>query len=156
MRAWYSFRTVLGRIHRGHLNHFSKEKRPLTFGVVRELALLGSAASWPFAAHAQQPAVPVVAVLGGGSRDAWEFAVSAFAQGLKEEGHSDGQNVQIDYHWAEGRYDRLQTMAVEFAQRRVAVIVTFSGIPTAEAAKAATNRDISHCVCSATQSRPAL
>ena len=62
----------------------------------------------------------------------------AFLQGLSEIGYVDGRNVTIEYRWADGQYDRLRAMAAEFVQRRVGVIVTFSGTPTADAAKAAT------------------
>ena len=82
--------------------------------------------------------MPVIGVLGSGSRDAMQSARLAFLQGLSEIGYVDGRNVTIEYRWADGQYERLRAMAAEFVQRRVGVIVTFSGTPTADAAKAAT------------------
>jgi putative tryptophan/tyrosine transport system substrate-binding protein len=104
------------------------------------IALLGStAAAWPLAARAQQPALPVIGVLGSGSRSTFEFALAAFAQGLRQQGYVEDRNVSIQYGWAEGHYDLLPSMAAEFVRRHVAVIVTFQGTVTAEAAKTATS-----------------
>jgi putative ABC transport system substrate-binding protein len=102
------------------------------------IAALGGAAAWPLAARAQQPGLPVVGVLGGGTRDASETALSAFIQGLNGTGYVDGRNMAIEYRWANGQYDRLGAMTADLVQRRAAVIATFSGTPTARAAKAAT------------------
>jgi putative ABC transport system substrate-binding protein len=83
--------------------------------------------------------LPVVGVLGSGSRSAFEFALDAFAQGLRQQGYVEDRNVSIQYNWADGHYDLLPSMAAEFVRRRVALIVTFQGTATAEAAKAATS-----------------
>ena len=99
----------------------------------------GTAAAWPLAARAQQPAVPVIGVLGSGSRNTFEFALAAFAQGLRQQAYIEDRNVSIQYSWADGHYDLLPSMAAEFVRRRVDMIVTFQGTVTAEAAKAATS-----------------
>jgi ABC-type uncharacterized transport system substrate-binding protein len=97
----------------------------------------GSAAVWPLAARAQQPsALPVVGFLSSRSPDS--NAVTAFHQGLKETGHIDGQNVAVEYRWAEGHYDRLPELATEFVGRSVAVIAAVGGEPTPQAAEGAT------------------
>jgi len=103
------------------------------------MRLFASAAiSAPFAARAQQPAVPVIGFLGGVSPDTYTVRLRAFRQGLKEEGYAEGQSVAIEYRWAEGHYDRLPMLAAELVQRQVTVIVAGGGTPSAVAAKAAT------------------
>jgi putative tryptophan/tyrosine transport system substrate-binding protein len=107
------------------------------FGMRRRsfMTLLGSAAAtWPLAARAQQAPMPVVGVLGAGS-PATLFTV-ALAQGLKESGYVEGQNVRIEYRWAAGVYDRLPRMAADLVKLRVDVITTF-GTAAARVAKAA-------------------
>src|ERR1700688_1111776 len=86
------------------------------------ITLLGSAAAtWPLAARAQQPALPLVGVLTGGSRTV--LLLPPFRQGLKEAGFVEGQNVMIESRFAEGQYDRLSALAIELLSRRVTVIV---------------------------------
>jgi putative ABC transport system substrate-binding protein len=90
-------------------------------------------------ARAQQQAMPVIGVLGSGSRRATELAVATFLDGLRQQGFTDEHNVTIQYSWADGHFDLLPSMAAEFVRRRVAVIVTLQGTITTEAAKGATS-----------------
>ena len=101
------------------------------------ITLLGGAAPWPFVAHAQQPAPPVVAFIRDGSADANARYAAAFRKGLNETGTVEGQNVTIEYHWLEGKQDRLPTLLADLVRRQVAVIATAGNVPTL-AAKAAT------------------
>jgi len=98
--------------------------------------LLGGAATWPLAARAQQPGVPLVGFVNGGSPS--PKRVAAFRDGLNEAGFIEGRNVTVECHWAEGHYDRLPQLATELVDRGVAVIILVGGGPTTAAAKAAT------------------
>jgi putative ABC transport system substrate-binding protein len=102
------------------------------------IAGLGSAVAWPVVARAQQGAVPVIGFLSAQSAEIYyKFITVPFLQGLKETGYVEGQNVAIEYHWAENQSDRLLTLTADLVRRRVAVIVA-STAPAALAAKAAT------------------
>ena len=87
------------------------------------IAGLGSAVAWPLVARAQQAAVPVIGYLGTGFPDDSKFVIVPFLQGLKETGYVMGQNVAIEYRWAENQYERLPALAADLVRRRVAVIV---------------------------------
>jgi putative ABC transport system substrate-binding protein len=102
------------------------------------LALGGVAASLPLVAQAQQQAV-VIGLLHSGSADDQTSLVAAARQSLKEAGFIEGQNLTIEYRWADGKYDRLPGMAAELVDRRVALIVAAGGTDPARAAKAATS-----------------
>src|SRR5262249_42449783 len=98
------------------------------------IKLLGGAATtWPLAARAQQPAIPVIGYLDSRSPDAAENRLRGFHQGLKDAGYIEGENITIVYRWAEDRGDRLPLLAGELVSRSVATIVT-AGVPAASAA----------------------
>jgi putative tryptophan/tyrosine transport system substrate-binding protein len=102
------------------------------------LAVLGGAAAWPHALHAQQSKL-VIGVLSSQSPDAVARPLVAFHRGLSELGYDDGKTVTIEYRWAQGQYERLPTLAADLVHREVSVIVTLGGDPPALAAKAATS-----------------
>jgi putative ABC transport system substrate-binding protein len=96
----------------------------------------GAAAVWPLAVSAQQPKMPAVGFLNGGSPDGYALYVTGFLHGLNETGYVEGKNVTVDYQFARGEYERLQVMAADLVRRKVAVIA--ANTPAAPVAKAAT------------------
>src|ERR1700726_3581749 len=104
----------------------------------RELLLLGGAMTAARALRAQQKAMPVIGYLGGGAPGPTDPMMGPFRQGLSETGHVEGQNVAIEYRWAEGHYDRLPALAADLVGHKVDVIATTGG-PSVLAAKSATS-----------------
>jgi ABC-type uncharacterized transport system substrate-binding protein len=102
------------------------------------ITLLGSASTWPIAARARQPGMPVIGFLSGRSQDEASGDTAAFHQGLNEMGYVNGRNIDLEYRWAEGRNELLPDLAADLVRRQVAVIAAVGGNNSALAAKRAT------------------
>jgi putative ABC transport system substrate-binding protein len=102
------------------------------------IAGLAGAAASPLVARGQQSAVPVIGLLQSGPPSSWNF--TGFRQGLKDMGYLEGQNLAIEFRWADNDLDRLPGLAADLVHRQVRAIVTFGGMPAVSAAKAVTNR----------------
>src|SRR5262249_16420320 len=116
---------------RGHMASYIERRK--------FLATLGGAAAWPRAARAQQPAMPVIGFLGFGALDTSVLYLAAFRKDLNEIGFVEGQNVAIEYRWAEGRYDRMPELAADFRRRVVIIAIPGSPPTVVRAVQAATS-----------------
>jgi putative ABC transport system substrate-binding protein len=112
---------------------------PVNLGRRQLIAALGSLATWPLTARAQQPAPAVIGFLHDGSPESRAQLIASFRQGLAETGWVDGRNVLIEFGWGQDQVDRMPGLAADMVHRQVAVIVTFGGPGVALAAKAASN-----------------
>jgi len=98
----------------------------------------GAAATWPLAARAQQPAMPVIGFLASPSRTFADVVLPTFRQGLKDNGYVEGENVAVEFRWAENQIDRLPALAAELVRRQVSIIIATGSPASPMAAKAAT------------------
>src|SRR5439155_5048464 len=124
-----------GRHARWRQRQTAGEEVPM-FGMRRRefMTLLGGAAAWPVAAWAQQPAMPVIGLLGGGAPESFASALAGFNQGLQEIGIVEGRNAEIEARWARGDYGRLPGLAADLVARGPSVIVTQT-LPAASSAR---------------------
>jgi putative tryptophan/tyrosine transport system substrate-binding protein len=100
----------------------------------------GAAAAWTLAARAQQAAVPMIGIINAGTPEAAAYRVTSFRQGLREAGYVEGQNVAIEYRWAEGRYDLMSEMVADLLRRGVAVMRWLRALVTSKSAKRRSRR----------------
>jgi len=105
------------------------------------ITLLGGVATWPLAARAQQPAMPVIGILAVAAPEANAIRLSAFREGLRTAGYIEGQNVKIEYRWAEAHTGRLPELAAGLVRDRVAVLVAAGGTPSAVGGQGGDPRD---------------
>jgi putative tryptophan/tyrosine transport system substrate-binding protein len=103
------------------------------------MTIVGGAVSWPLVARAQQPTMPVIGFLSARTFDDSKNLLAAFREGLNASGYVEGQNITIEYRWAEGQYNRLPELANDLVHRNIALLVATGGEPSALAAKAATS-----------------
>jgi len=103
------------------------------------IGLLGGATAWPLASRAQQAAIPTIGFLHTGIADRYTNYVAGLRQGLAEAGYVEGQNIAIEFRWANNQHERLSELAADLVRRQVAVLVSAGGAQSALAAKAATS-----------------